>query len=104
MVYNSDSASANILSFTSQIDAGAGITYDKANDRFITTPANGEYTDYFGRKDVTGSEGRFYMCDTRTMIESKEAIHVATRRKYEVFYQECHKNDSIEYYNYTDIV
>jgi hypothetical protein len=78
IVYYSDLASAKILSFASEIDAGADITYDKANDRFVMTPVSGEYAYYFGRKEVTGSEGRFYVCDTRTMIESREGIHVAT--------------------------
>jgi hypothetical protein len=76
MVYYSDLASANILSFSSQVDAGADISYDKINDRFTMAPANGEY--YLGRKDVAGSQGRFYVCDTSTMIENNEAAHVAT--------------------------
>jgi hypothetical protein len=78
MVYYSDSASAKFSSFASQIDAEADITYDKANDCFTMTPANGDSTYYFGRKDVTGSEGRFYVCDTTTMTKSKEAAHVVT--------------------------
>jgi hypothetical protein len=40
IVYYSDLASANILSFASQIDAGADISYDKANDRFVMTPVH----------------------------------------------------------------
>jgi hypothetical protein len=70
IVYYSDMASANILSFASQVDAGADITYDKVNDRFTMIPGNGESTYHFGRKDVTGSQGRFYVCDTRTMIDN----------------------------------
>jgi hypothetical protein len=71
-------ASANILSFASQVDAGADITYDKVNDRFTMIPVKGKSTYHFGRKDVTGSQGRFYVCDTRTMIDKNEAAHVAT--------------------------
>jgi hypothetical protein len=48
-VYCSDSASANILSFASQIDAGAYISYDKMADRFVMTPAGGSNTYLFGR-------------------------------------------------------
>jgi hypothetical protein len=78
IVYYSDLVSANILSFASQVDAGADITYDKVNDRFTMIPAKGESTYHFGREDVTGSQGRFYVCDTRTMIDKNEAAHVAT--------------------------
>jgi hypothetical protein len=76
-VYYSDAASANILSLASQIDAGADITYDKSNDCFVMIPANGVSTYYFRRKNVTGIEGRFYVCDTRTM-NNKEAASVET--------------------------
>jgi hypothetical protein len=77
-VYCSDSASANILSFASQIDAGADISYDKIADRFVMTPAGGRNTYLFGRKEASGSEGRFYTCDVRTMIVPKEEVFVQT--------------------------
>jgi hypothetical protein len=67
-VYYSEHASANILSFASQINAGADIDYDKALDRFTLTPAHSRNTYVFGRKDVEGSEGRFYVCDLRSMV------------------------------------
>jgi hypothetical protein len=58
-VYFNESASANILSFASQIDAGADITYEKERDRFVMIPDQGKNVYYFGRKRVKGSEGRF---------------------------------------------
>jgi hypothetical protein len=77
-VYFDESASANILSFASQVDAGADISYDKSRDRFVMIPASGQNTYYFGRKDVSGSEGRFYICDIRSMIEPRESALVQT--------------------------
>jgi hypothetical protein len=77
IIFYSNLASANILSFASQIDAGADITSDKVNDCFTMIPANGEFTYHFGRKDVTGNQGRFYVCDTRTMIDNNDEAHVA---------------------------
>jgi hypothetical protein len=41
-------------------------------------PASGTSTYYFSRKDCPGSEGRFYVCDRRTMIESVETSFVQT--------------------------
>jgi hypothetical protein len=78
-VYFGECASANILSFAMQVDSGADITYDKATDRFSMIPASGSSVYYFGRKVVAvGSEGPFYICDTRSMIESREAAFVQT--------------------------
>jgi Zinc knuckle len=77
-VYYNESASANILSFASQIDAGADITYEKERDRFVMIPDKGENVYYFGRKRVKGSEGRFYICDSRTMIMPAESALVQT--------------------------
>jgi Zinc knuckle len=70
-VYVNDSATANILSFASQVNAGADITYDKENDRFVMQPAGSKTAYYFGRKQISGSEGKFYICDTRSMIECR---------------------------------
>jgi Reverse transcriptase (RNA-dependent DNA polymerase) len=41
-------------------------------------PASGLNTYLFCRKKVSGSEGRFYICDTRTMIEPRHAAMVQT--------------------------
>jgi hypothetical protein len=77
-VYVNDSATANILSFASQVDAGADITYDKDNDRFVMRPARSNTAYYFGRKQISRSEGKFYICETRSMIEANEVALVQT--------------------------
>jgi hypothetical protein len=77
-VYYSEHSSANILSFASQINAGADIDYDKVLDRFTLTPAHSSNTYIFDRKDVAGSEGRFYVCDLRQMV-TKYSEHVCVQ-------------------------
>ena len=78
-VYFSEMASANILSFASQINAGADIDYDKSSDHFTLRPANSGNTYVFSRKNVEGSEGRFYMCDlSSTMQPDEESALVQT--------------------------
>ena len=66
-MFYSDKASANILSFASQIDAGASITYNQDNDSFTMIPRSRQTTYTFGRKATTTGESRMYICDTRTM-------------------------------------
>jgi hypothetical protein len=78
-VYYSEHSSANILSFASQVNAGADINYDKVLDKFTLTPAKSNTTYVFGRKDVAGSEGRFYVCDLREMeLADNEQVYVQT--------------------------
>ena len=67
-VYYSENSSANILSFASQVNAGAEINYDRLSDVFTLKRANGSNVYVFSRKNVVGSEGRFYVCDLRTMM------------------------------------
>jgi hypothetical protein len=87
-VYFSDLASANILSFASQIDAGADISYDKRADTFVMTPAGGRNTYLFGRKQANGIEGRLYTCDIRTMIVPREQAFCAdSGRQHEIIHQ-----------------
>ena len=64
-VFYSGSASANILSFASQVDAGATVRYDHEEDCFTLQPKGSGRIYRFGRKHVEGSEGRFYSCDWR---------------------------------------
>ena len=71
-VYFSEHASANILSFASQVNAGADIEYDKTLDRFTLIPAGSSNMYHFCRKDVEGSEGRFYICDLKPMMKIRE--------------------------------
>lgn len=66
-VYYSENTSANILSFASQIDAGAHITYNQTNDYFSLTPANGSRCYEFKRKPSGQSTGKFYCCDIRDL-------------------------------------
>ena len=62
-VYYSEGAAANILSFASQVNAGSKIVYDGKADVFTLTPVSGKRTYTFKRKNVRGSENRFYSCD-----------------------------------------
>lgn len=64
-VFYSGSAAANILSFASQVDAGAIIRYDYEKDVFTLQPKGSNRTYRFDRKRVEGSEGRFDSCDWR---------------------------------------
>ena len=75
-VFYSGDASANILSFGSQVDAGANVRYDHANDFFTLRPKGSKNVYRFGRKTVPGSEGRFYSCDSREV--RAESAMVAT--------------------------
>lgn len=75
-VYYSKLASANILSFASQIDSGATIRYDHNMDSFTLQPYRSSGIYRFGRKNLPGGEGRFYSCDWRNM--GVEAVMVTT--------------------------
>jgi hypothetical protein len=47
-------------------------------DHFTLTPAHSSKTFIFGRKDVSGSEGRFYVCDLKQMV-TKNSKHVCVQ-------------------------
>ena len=74
-VFVSEKASANILSFAAQVDSGAEMSYDSKFDRFIMKPAGSDNCYSFGRKNISGSEGRFYCCDVRTMIGKEPTLY-----------------------------
>ena len=76
-VFVSEKASANILSFAAQVDSGAEMSYDSKFDRFIMKPAGSDNYYSFGRKKLTGSEGRFYCCDVRSMIGKEPTSYPA---------------------------
>ena len=78
-VFVSEKASANILSFAAQVDSGATVEYDQLNDRFLMTPANSDNTYSFCRKNIAGTEGRFYCCDVRSMINKRSRAPPATK-------------------------
>ena len=65
--FYSGDATANILSFASQVDAGAAIRYDYLNDCLRLQPKGSDNMHRFGRKTVPGSEGRLYSCDWRSV-------------------------------------
>jgi Reverse transcriptase (RNA-dependent DNA polymerase) len=75
MVYFCPSAAANILSFAAMSDAGADIRYNKKNERFTLQPKDSDLIYSFCRQDPQGAEGKFYVCDTRTMIAKKPTFH-----------------------------
>jgi Zinc knuckle len=61
-VFYSKDAAANILSFASQVDAGANIQYNGAKDEFSLRPANSHNVYFFTRRNVIGSGSRLYSC------------------------------------------
>ena len=68
-VYYSDQSTANILSYAVMIDQGNKVKYDQRNDRFEMRPAGSKKVYSFCRKNIPGSEGRFYCCDVNTMVK-----------------------------------
>lgn len=83
-VFYSKDATANILSFASQVDAGADIKYDSAKDLFTLRPSNSGNTYTFKRREVSGSGGRLYSCKLVGMDKSNytsdvvDRVHVST--------------------------
>jgi hypothetical protein len=67
IVFYSPKASANILSFL--------IEFDQETQRFTLRPKGSKNIYRFCRQDVSGSAGRFYECDTRTMIGPEPTVH-----------------------------
>jgi hypothetical protein len=60
-VFYSEGSSANILSLAQLVDSGGDVRYEAKHDHFTLRPqtSNSLYT--FARKDILGSEGRFYV-------------------------------------------
>lgn len=75
VVYYSDKASANILSMAAIVDARAAISYDQIENRFTLKPRGSEIVYSFCRRNIPGSEGRFYVCDVKTMVSSEVTAH-----------------------------
>jgi hypothetical protein len=74
-VFYSPKASANVLSFAAMSDAGATIRFDSNHERFTLQPKGSQNIYSFCRQDIAGSAGRFYVCDTRTMIGPTPTLH-----------------------------
>lgn len=77
--YFSKEATANILSYAVMVDEGNDVSYDKANDRFILRQSGSGKVYSLYRKNVSGSEGRFYCCDVRSMIKEAPTTYPAVR-------------------------
>ena len=73
--YFSREATANILSYAVMVDGGNDVSYDKVNDRFILKPAGSRRVYSFCRKNVSGSEGRFYCCHVKTMVQDEPTTY-----------------------------
>lgn len=74
-VYYSAKATANILSFAAMVDSGAEVTYEQGNGRFTLRPAASNNIYSFCRREIPGSEGRFYVCDIRNMVSTAATSH-----------------------------
>ena len=70
-VYFSKDSTANILSYAVMVDQGKDVSYDKLNDPFVLIPVGSSKTYSFSRKQVSGSEGRFYCCNVKDMVRGK---------------------------------
>ena len=67
-VYYSSEATANILSYAVMVDGGNWVRYDQHNDRFLLRPVGSNVVYSFCRKNIPGSEGRFYCCNVNSMV------------------------------------
>jgi Zinc knuckle len=74
-VYYSAEATANILSFAAMVDEGATIEYDHTANRFTLQPRDSDNIYSFRRRDIAGSEGRFYVCDVTHMVGTQPTLH-----------------------------
>ena len=77
-VYFSENASANVLSFAQQVNSGAKIEYRPEKDEFRMRSGTSGSLYVFARKDVEGSEGRFYTCDVRRLAQPPCQVLVQT--------------------------
>ena len=57
------------------VDSGASIDYDQKNRRFTLRPKGSKLIYSFCRLPVAGSEGRYYSCDTESMISTEKTSH-----------------------------
>ena len=53
------------------------MSYDKKNDRFILKPAKSSRVYSFCRKNISGSEGRFYCCDVTSMVSERPTKYLS---------------------------
>ena len=57
------------------VDDGAKITYDQHERRFTLQPKGSDNIYSFCRRSIPGNEGRFYVCDVRSMISKGATSH-----------------------------
>ena len=76
-VYFSQGSTANILSFAAMVDRGADIKYDQKEGRFTLQPKGSRNIYSFCRQQIPGSNGRFYVCDVRSMVRAVPTQHPA---------------------------
>ena len=76
-VYYSKESTANILSYAVMVDMGNSVSYDQSNDRFLLQPVGSKQVYSFCRKQVEGSENRFYCCNVNSMIGSRATSYPA---------------------------
>jgi hypothetical protein len=69
-VFYSVEASANILSLAHLVDSGGDVRYEAELDQFTLRPSISNSLYIFRRKSVAGSEGRFYVCQLSTLVET----------------------------------
>lgn len=67
-VYYSSEATANILSHAIMVDGGHQVRCDQRNDRFLLRPVGSNMVYSSCRKNIPGSEGRFYCCNVNSMV------------------------------------
>ena len=73
--YYSEKATANILSFAAMVDEGAQIRYNQKESRFRLQPKGSPNIYSFFKQSIPGSEGRFYVCDVRSMVSNHATSH-----------------------------
>ena len=78
-VYFSSKATANILSYAVMVDEGNAVSYDQSNDRFELRTLKSNLVYSFWRKNVPGSEGRFYCCNVNSMVGSLATVYPSTK-------------------------
>ena len=74
-VYYSRRATANILSFAAMVDRGAEIRCNHIAGRFTLQPRGSKNIYSFCRQPVSGSNGRFYVCDVESMVKEVATQH-----------------------------
>jgi hypothetical protein len=74
-VFYHEGAAANILSQTSQIDAGSKIVYiDEDDEYFLTTADKSRTYRYYRKLTTAGKKTKFYTCDAREYVTHDQTM------------------------------